>query len=285
MKRTKIVALVFLLLSCEKEKISISELNLSNAGLTYEIAVDGFISTEKNPCQLTLSQPVSISDSVHYIPVTNAIVTLTDGSNVYYFELIDSSGIYASFDSIAGSVGYTYTLEIRYNGKSYTASDAMPAADDGFNFPVNEIFSYPEENRTEFFVLEHNFGYDKPLVWNFVEGYYDENGVFQLPFHNIYDLYNMRIYSHVGSIPQGLFPTGFDMTGGSGISSDSLELIKMSISDLYYQYLLSVFDETDWKAGIFSTIAGNVATNISQGGIGYFYAANVKRKRVPYNSL
>jgi hypothetical protein len=285
MRRSIIAALVFLLLACEKEKISIGELNLSNAELTYEIAIDGFISTEMTRCQVTLSEPVSISDSVHYIPVTDAEVTLTDGSNAYLFELIDSSGIYASYDSIAGTIGNTYTLEVSYNGKSYTASDIMPVADEVFNFPVNEIESFPDEDRIEFSVLEHNFGYEKPLVWSFVQGYFGENNEFQLPFYDVYDLYSMRIYSHVGSIPQGLFPNGFNVTGASGISSESLEIIKMAISDQYYEYLLSLFNETDWKAGIFSTIAGNVKTNISKGGIGYFYATNVKRKRITYNDL
>ena len=55
-----------------------------------------------------------------------------------------------------------------------------------------------------------------------------------------------------------------------------VQCVKMSMSDRYYDYLISVFNIVDWSGGMFSTIPGNTKTNLSKGGAGYFYASDVK---------
>jgi hypothetical protein len=283
------ILLVYTLFSCQKEKIELSDLDFTNAELNYEIAVNGFISTEKTICKVFLSKPVSIMDSIKYTPINNATVTLNDESNTYLFELKDNNGMYASVDSIQGVAGKTYTLEVSYNGKLFSGFDIIPLSVSDeiylpFTHPIDDEgnANLNDDDWIELSISEHNFGYNEAMMWQNIESTDSLNNIW---FIDIYDLYGMRIYTHKGSLPQGVFPAGFSSTGVSGMPSDSLEIIKMAISDEYYDYLLSVFNETDWKTGIFSTISGNVKTNLSQGGTGFFYALNVKRIRLTYKDL
>jgi hypothetical protein len=70
-----------------------------------------------------------------------------------------------------------------------------------------------------------------------------------------------------------------------GAPTDSVELINLSISDQYHEHLITLFNVTEWSSGIFSTIPGNVKTNVSEGGTGYFYAVNAKRFRITFKDL
>ncbi|HPE18764.1 MAG TPA: DUF4249 family protein [Tenuifilaceae bacterium] len=278
-----LVAITFL--SCQKELIDINDLPFTDSDLNLEIVVSGFVSNEKSKCKITLSRPILISGDIDFVPLNEAIVFLNDGIDTFAFELVNDKGDYFSLDSIEGIVGHEYTLMVTYNSKLYTASDVLPEVSNENAFPIHNVQYFPNEDFVQIMISEHNFGYQVPNIWNCIEGTYDSLNTFHLPHKDLKDLYNMRIYSHIGSLPQGVFPAGTWSTFASGLANDSLEIVKMSISNSYYEYLLSVFNETHWKAGMFSTIAGNVKTNVSEGGTGYFYAINAERERYAYGHL
>ncbi|MDY0200042.1 MAG: hypothetical protein RBR40_03535 [Tenuifilaceae bacterium] len=73
---------LFSLLSCDKTLVDINTLDFSNAELKYEIAINGFISTEKTIHKVTITKPVAISHEISCKPISNASVVLTDGVNI-----------------------------------------------------------------------------------------------------------------------------------------------------------------------------------------------------------
>ncbi len=280
------------LTSCNEEVISLSDLDISDSSFDYDLVIDGFISTEKTICKIQLSKPVSISDTIKYTPIDDASLNMTDGINTYSFELIDADdGTYGSLDSIQGIADYTYTVEVTYNDKTYTASDIMPSlVSDSIYLPFTVPVTYDDdgnlvedsdENLIDLEIYIHNFGYNDAMMWQIND---DKDSLGNLFYLDLYDL-TTKIYTHKGTLPQGVFANSFVTTSTSGAPTDSLEIIKMAMSDEYYNYLVSVFNQTDWKSSMFSTISGNVDTNVSDGGIGYFYAINVKRIKLTYQKL
>ena len=55
---------------------------------------------------------------------------------------------------------------------------------------------------------------------------------------------------------------------------------KESVSREYEEFLRGVLSETDWRGGVFDVLPGNARTNLSEGAIGYFTAAEVIRDTV-----
>lgn len=272
-------SVLLLLISCYRETMSISDLNVGKSILKYDIAIDGFISTENVNCKVMLYKPVLINDVVKRIIITDAVVVLKDGNNAYPFDFIDESRWtgYKSRDKIQGVVGQTYSLEVTYHGKVYTASDVMPDTDDEFNFPISNIVTETQDwlilppDGIGFNLLKHNFGFNDFMIY---QGYYK---------HQL----TGNLYVHRGNIPQGVFPDNGSARGTSlgGNKSDSIFIVKLAISEQYYKSLVTVFNETDWRSGLLSTVPGNVETNVSEGGIGFFYATNVRRKAMTLQEL
>lgn len=275
MKRPIYYLFVLLLFSsCMEEEISLNDLKLKNADLPFDIVVDGMISTEKTIYKVRLHKPLSFLGEIVSEPVNDAIVLVRNREDEYVYQL-DSMGIYSSIDSIQGIPGEEYRVEVRYNNELYTASDIIPLHyEDRLLIPFEKPEGTIDANWVQAHFSFHNFGFDKPLVvmddnsWNF-----KQDSVIHIDIHNFSD----PLYLHRGSPPQGVFPTGWGSTGIAGELTNMVTFINMTISERYYEYLLSVFNETDWKGGIFSTIEGNSKTNISDGGTGFFYCTHAKR--------
>lgn len=284
--------LLLLLISCNRDIVSISDLNMDSEALKYEIAVDGFISTENTNCKISIYRPLFVNDSITRIAITNAVVLLREGDNTYPFDFTkeDRWHGYRSCNKIKGIVGRTYTLEITYNGKVYTASDVMPEANDDFKFPIESVITESKDwifptspGFMEIWCTKHNFGFEEYMIYRFRCKKWTAPGE---DWTNLEESGSMNLYNHRGSIAQGIFPVAWNhITNLSGIKTDSVEITKRAISEEYYTYLISKFNETDWRSGLFSTVPGNVKTNVSEGGTGFFYATNVRRKLVTMEEL
>ncbi|MGI6719017.1 MAG: DUF4249 family protein [Bacteroidales bacterium] len=272
------ILIALIAISCNKEEINPEVLDITS-GKTYDIVIEGFLSTEKTHCQIKLSKPIGISNS-DFLPINNAQVKIMDGNKTYNFESTSIPGLFQSIDSISGEVGEKYTLIVEYDNKTYYASDSLIQCNPQIDIPIKKVEINSDFYQFDLFV--HNFGFDYPSIWTFIETTNDDGDIVHF---DIKDLYNLKLYNHVGSILQGVFPSSFSSTGISGITTDSLEIIKMSVSEAYYEYLVSQFNISEWSSGIFSTIPGNTKTNVSEGGTGFFHCTDVKRFRMTYKEL
>jgi hypothetical protein len=270
--------IIFLSFSCTQE-IPFSDLNISPEDIPVKLVVNGFISNEKDLCQIKIVKPSPISDYLQVTNIDNAQVRIQVSIQEFEFHYDEATETYISNDSIQGIAGKTYALEINYDNHLYLAKDLMPdPPNDLFNIP----FSYVEPNSKNgpFGYLEvpiHSFGYSQTNIWAFIEGYLRD----PIPKRDLNFLFRMQIYTHKGNYIQGMFPplNVWVSTVGQAIGTDSIEIIKGEISLKYEKYLVDKFNETDWQGDMFSTIPGNVSTNLSEGATGYFYAINVSRKR------
>ena len=149
--------------------------------------------------------------------------------------------------------------------------------------PISELTTGPD-GRIYSNITIHNFGYIDNSIW--ISNHYTDslNRPISLTPKEIID-YPIKMYTHTSALPQGLFPSGITSTGDAGEPNDTTEYLKLSVSDAYYKYLVSMFNLTDWSSGIFSTIPGNTYSNVSEGGTGFFFASDVKKIRIQYKDL
>lgn len=279
------------LVSCTEEEVT---LDLKNSGNPCQIAVDGGVFSIDGQQFLILTQPFEQNGKAK--PASGAKVEVSDGQNTFQYYETDEPGEYKSIDKFSGEVGKVYTLKIEYNGKTYFASDSMVAATEITfeQIPAEsqskylKVESWSDENPDDVVFYDfasidlskHKFGCVETAKWVF-----RDDSMFVKTPKNI--VFAEKYYSHEQSMPQGVFPMA---TWGSGVRYNEeipspVQCLKMSMSDRYYNYLISSFNLTDWSGGMFSTIPGNVKTNLSEGGTGFFYACDVKIRFFDFDEL
>ena len=276
------------LIACQEIEIDINTLISSKEATQYEIAIEGGIVSKMGKQFVRLSKPIQINEQRGSSPISDATITLYDGDTYYVYEESEEVGIYFTHDSIRGEVGKLYTLTVEYNNKKYFASDSLVKVffnqDD--KLPIKNVYE-GKHDRVYFDSDFHNFGYPEANKWIFKLPGQDDNRNYYIKEFNTDELVNWRnyIYTHNNALPQGLFPNGGIGTGAGGDADAEIEFVKFSLSDKYYKYLLSYFDETVWHTGIFSTYPGNTYTNVSDGGTGYFFASDIKEIKVKFSDL
>jgi hypothetical protein len=280
------ILILLLFFNCSQfEIVDISELHLKKSNSEIEIIIDGYISTIKKIHYVKLSKPQNfyILDSVK--PVSGAIVYITEGENIYNYKETAKYGLYASEDSIKGTIGKNYTVFVYYNNKTYSASDSLIEVEpfDFTKITLPELDNNSTNESMYFIIKRHEFGFDKPSMW------YWESIPNTFQYLDIELFYgqssNPFNYYHYGAEPQGIFSDEIFSHSIGSKPTDTITVAKFSISEKYYNYCLSVFNETDWKTGYFSTIPGNTLTNVSNGGTGYFFATDIYINRIILSEL
>ena len=270
-----------MLSSCDLQEVDINDINFSNKSHQFEIALDCYITTELQQHYIKLTKPADYSSGRLLSPISNAIVYVSDSSNDYLFFETEYEGIYKSDNAFAPIVGGKYNLYIKVDDKEYFASDSVVSVSKidflQMKLPQRD-YGVTGGNSIYFNGDRHDFGYPENNRWLWLDEPLD---FYHHPFS-----YEMHFnFTHKGAEPQGLFPEISYGYGFRGAPTHSITIRKYSISDDYHKFLLALFSETEWKAGIFSTISGNLPTNISHGATGYFYIMDVDFKEITVNDL
>ena len=261
---------LFFFFSCEEE----FDINLPP--VEPQLVVDGLITDEfkRHAVYLSLSDNYDL-DSPHP-RVEDAIVILSDGENTFPLNET-SAGVYQT-DSLRGNPGKTYTLTIVWEGKTYTAQDKMPEVSDAeppyitvssdrFELEFRRhLFGFPEANRWELNVLPDNSPPDLDTT-RFgqqigIKVYSDGRRVFEY-------------FTHPSIEVNGLLDFEEGHFYGFRIGA-TIIVKKYSMSDAYYQFLMGVFQETEWRGTLFDVIPANVRSNVSGDALGFFAASAVK---------
>ncbi len=265
------------------QEINIDDLNLSENSHQFRIAVDCYITTELKHHYIKLTQPANYPENTELVPVSVATVSISSNGNTYTFSETDDKGVYISDDIFAPQVGEVYNLYIKTNNAEYYATDSVVAVSDiDFdNSPLPQIANNVVGGDMIYFSgYKHYFGYDENAKWLWLSAYDTlEN------YNNPFSPELLFSYTHIGGEPQGLFPDNVYLWSIYGGLTDSITVYKYSVSDKYHEFLLALFSETDWNTGIFSTIPGNLPTNLSEGATGYFYISDVKKRRIAISEL
>jgi len=235
------------------------------------IVVEAKITNEIKQHEVKLTRPVF---EINSIPerVTGAEVEINDGRTIHPLtEDLSRPGIYLTAPEFAGEVKRGYQLRIRYRGKKINAVAFMREVT-----PFQFMRPFPVQNDPILYEVYVSNSDDGPAIirmeldWSHVPGYdtlsEDENHA--LIYHYTLNSLDVnRIFSpdreHVR------FPPGTIVFRE-----------KESVSREYEEFLRGVLSETDWRGGVFDVLPGNARTNLGEGAVGYFTAAEVIRDTV-----
>jgi hypothetical protein len=254
---------VVLFFSCEKK----THWDLNPSGDRILI-VDGIITNELKQQVIQLSLSFNAPNDTAGYP-ENAVVSVSDGTDTFLFiEDGLNPGRYVSETAFAGVVNKTYSLEVNYADKTYTAEAEM--------YPVGTSISLsyqPNSDSTMYYipseVAQFNPNeaamYEVFLDWSDVTGYEDlpESQTTALLYYYVLTTIDVnQIFAPEQETV--LFPAG-----------TSLQLKKYSLSPEYETFIRSILLETQWHGSNFDSEEGNVNTNISSGALGFFGACSV----------
>lgn len=277
------IVLSILFVSCEDSYYQeISEIT-GNKEIKAEIVLTGGITSEMKYHEITLTKPMTLNE--HSIDsISGAVVNLKIGNNNYEFieeinhPSINSQqkrkGTYVSENLIKGIPGAVHTLTINSSGKTYTASDIMEEVDP-FDFNSIDLPSKVGGGQYDSLgVLISPIVSQKLFSFGAIES--SIYHWFALDTINGHDISESSLYYFNVVDQQGLLSEMYiELFNRWGLKmSSNITVTKSSISQRYENYLISVLKETYWNNNLFSTMSANVPTNLSTGGLGYFYASD-----------
>lgn len=293
MKTTIFLILITILLnSCETWDFkNIDELNYGKSELNIDLFVEGGITSQLAYHRILLSKPGNYVDNSNSEAISNADVYIVSSQeDTIKFVCIDTvwTPYFETINRVKAEIGQSYTLYINYNDKTYTAKDSVIQATnfDFNNIPLprkdnGQIFSNDTTGKVALSVLKHDFGYPQSNAWMWIN---KRNNSDTLNYNNSS---NFKTYTHWRADIQGVFSNVnyYNGISSENIPSDTILVIKMSLSDNYYNYLRALFMETDWKEGYFSSQPGNLPTNFSSGAVGFFYSSDCYKKEITVSEI
>jgi len=251
-----------LMTSCTK----VIDVNLNSVAKKY--VIEGYVDNFGGPAQVSITQTKDFDENNDFPGVSGAEVTISD-NGADAIQLTESNAGFYETGKLQGIVGHTYTLTVKIDGETFTASSTMPQ-----QVTFDSIFV---ENREV-------FDGTKPVV----------NVVYQDPVGkgNGYHFIEYRNNKRTKTI----FASSDDFTDGNKItrplltfdeeddeqlkSGDVVNVVMECIDRPVYKYWYSL----DAAAGSGnSATPANPVSNISGGALGYFSAhtSEVKTITVP----
>ncbi len=239
--------------SCRKE-ITLDLGNESN-----KVVIEAIVSEGNGPQTVRLTRSVAFEASNAFPAISNATVVLSDdqGSSALLTET--SPGFYST-DSIVGSVGRTYHLNVQVDGTTYAAECRMPVA---VHMDTLMVDSFPA------------FGVDTRII---VPGYIDPAGMAN--YYRFTVVVNGEKQAGL-SLESDRFTDGnlvlqpLFMSGLEPESGDVVEVTMQCIAPEVYDYFFSMMQNVDNAA-----TPADPVSNISGGALGYFSAQTTSTRSV-----
>ena len=237
------------------------------------LVVEGGITTDSVAPRIVLTMSGDFFSKKPPVPVTNAIVTITDGQEI--FPLYESgNGVYNAAPGVKGIAGNTYKLSI-YLGDTayYEASQTIQ--------PLPDMDSIRFENSSGFDMY-------KGIVQGYKVLYYgtEPQGVGDYYLWLLY--LNDKLYTD--SLYKKVFTSDEFMDGSylhdyklfiipaEDLPTDTVvvRLEMRSVSKEYYDYATGLMLETHWKGTPWDGPPANAKGNVSNDALGFFTAEDVK---------
>jgi len=250
-----VVAVIGFLTSCQK----VIQLDLSTT--SAQLVIQGDVYDEPGPYAVKISKTVDFDKPNIYPPVTNATVTISDNTGKVETLSQVTDGTYVT-STLQGVIGRTYTLTVKIDGKTYTASSTMPEA-------VNIDTIYSKKSL---------FSNDKVIVLDFVNPPNKENYYQVVHSVNGKQIPGFSVFNNNSSM--------VEKVSFSFMTTNSIpEVIKGDVIDVWLERIdKGVFEyfRTANRNGGRSTSPANPVSNISNGSLGYFSACSVRKKTFTY---
>ncbi len=256
-----ILASVFMFTSCTEE----IDLELNDS--FTRLVVEGNIGTD------TVNQKIRLTKSTSYFynqeppVIQGASVKVSDGTTIYNFiEDLNNPGYYISENPFAGVPGKTYSLDIQnvaleQNGdvQSYKAEETMKQI-----LIIDSIYA----------VRVNIFGNDGYIVYGFAQEPATPKDFYMWRYY----VNNRLITDTIDKVTFGSdefvngnylsnLELGFFTEGKPG---DTLTVETNTITEDYYEFIITFMIETQFSGGGFTGPPANIKSNISNGAVGYF---------------
>jgi hypothetical protein len=248
-------------------------INLSVPNAATQIVIEGNVTNEPGPYQVSISTTVPFSANNNFPTVDGAMVTITDNAGLYDSLVETAPGTYGTQGNWVGQPGNTYTLHVSVNGGSYTGASTMPQ-------PVNlDSVTFVQVSRLRKTVIEAvpNFQ-DPPGVGHYYQFTETINGS---PLNKIF-VFDDRL-SAGNYIRQALTDDSADLQQG-----DYLALSMLCVDENTYNYFRELAQQQNtgtFAAVLFTDVApANPNNNLSGGALGYF-SANTTQTWTGYVNL
>jgi len=262
--------LTFLMSSCT-ENIDF-DLNSEKSRLV----VEGEITTGKAKHVVKLTQSTSYYYSEEAPLVTNAAVSLSDGTNSW--TLTEEKPGYYYTPEIIGQPNLTYTLSVNDNGTTYSASDFMvaPVIADSLAVVVTESFDQEKNILVDayslFLFVEEPVGLGDNYIWKYWLKTPDSAWKNMTPNFEDWVVANDEYVD--GNAPEGGWELFADIPLEEMPTGTQVRLEMYKISTPYYDFLNAIALQTQ-RSGFFDGPPANIPGNISEGALGFFSSSAV----------
>ena len=218
-----------------------------------KIVIEAHVGTETGDNQVIITRSKSFNDPQPIMPISGALVTITNLTDGQVYQLTDYSGVYNN-DILAAIEQNTYKLTVELEGKVYTAQSTVPK---------NVALSSFTQNGS---VDDNTFGFSD--LANLVPKYTDPG--------DRKNFYQFIIYRN-DSLQQDILLRDDVVYNGLEVSSeifvearknDTITIDFQSIDEPVYRFLFGFAKNVTQTSGT----PANPVSNISNGALGYFKA-------------
>lgn len=226
------------------------------------LVVEAYITDVDSVHTIKLMRSSDYIDPQPPLPATDAIVTVSDGTNTWNFTET-SDGHYRNTLPFFGEIDKKYTLNIRYKNEEYEASSVLGDCFDIdatyviFEDSINYVLMCGQEpeKKDQYYIMKTTVNgqiNDSMLNWSYFS---DEliNGIY----------FEFELVAML-----------------KGEETDSLDITLSSVSKEFFDYFTSIVNNTGYEPDpFFSTTPANFKGNISNGALGFFQASSVKHSK------
>jgi hypothetical protein len=244
-----VIVLFCLLSSCEK----VIDLHLDTS--SSQVVIQGNVYDQPGPYTVKISKSVNFDESNVYPVVTGATVVISDNAGNSDTLTEASSGIYIT-SALQGVPGRTYTLTVKTDGQTYTASSTLPNA-------VEMDSIYMEKSR---------FGNEKQITIDFTDPANIDNYYRLIEFVN--NTQQDQFYAASDKLYQGEEISYSFMSQDNDNkleTGDKVTIWLECVDKFVYEYF-----RTAGREGGQSASPANPTSNVSNGALGYFNACSVR---------
>lgn len=230
-----------------------------------KIVIEGNITDLPGPYFVKLTKSVGLNEANVYPVIDNATVIISDNMGKKDTLTYTADGMYKT-RSIIGVYGYTYNLEVKINGKIYTAQSTMPNKVNLDNLRIN---TFPINGETRFSIIPV---YQDPITlgnsYRFIQKINDT-------LDNNYNIFNDNLNN--GKINQRPLNNRNEDLTIKLFDIISVEMQCISPSSYTYFYTLTQQSGSGPGGG---TVPANPPNNITGGALGLFSAHTTQTKQI-----
>ena len=247
--------------SCQK----VIDIDIKNAEPEY--VVEAIVTDTAGESKVLLSATKNVAENNSFPGISGAVVTITDNAGISTLFTETTAGKYEAPDFI-GAVGKTYSLKVKIDGETFTASSTMPQKINLDTLFISDEILFGETRKLANIAYQDPAG--KGQSYRYIQYINDKK---TKPIFTNNDDYSDGKYVET----KLWYLVDDDENEDEDIKSgDTVKLDMLCIDPAVYKYWYSVNQSATGNSQ--SASPANPVSNISGGALGYFSAHTIQTK-------